>query len=183
MIPATSGISEDKSVTAAIMCPQMIAVRLNGCNLSIMHGELISLIMGLILSDNRTPNNKLFTDHLNSTRFIEDARTSINQENHLKNMNGCSYYRWMLDLVQRIWMEVVYTKAHTHQVNLPSLLNAEADHYASKSQKVINSLHPALIPMFLMDKYTFFRTKDGWIKSNICSFIDHFITRTKSLAL
>ena len=183
MIPATSGIGEDKLVTAAITSPQMIAVRLNSRNLSIMHGELIGLIMGLILLDNRTPNNKLFTDHLNSTCFIEDARTSINQENCLKNMNGCSYYGWILDLARRTQMEVAHMKAHTHQVNLPSLLNAEADHYASKSQKMINSLHLAPIPTFLMDKYTFFQTKDGWIKFNICSFIDHFITWMKSLAL
>ena len=34
----------------------------------------------------------------------------------------------------------------------------------------MNSLHPALIPTFLMDKYTLFRTKDSWIESDICSF-------------
>jgi len=81
MIPATSGIGDDKSVTAAVTGPQTVVVRLHGRNLFILHGELIGLIMGLILSHNETLNNKLFTDHLNSVRFIDDARTSINQEN------------------------------------------------------------------------------------------------------
>lgn len=83
MIPATSRIREDKSVTATIMGPKTIVVRLSGCSLFILHGELIGLVMGLVLLDNETLNNKLFTDHLNSTRFIDDTRMSINQENHL----------------------------------------------------------------------------------------------------
>jgi hypothetical protein len=99
MIPATSGIGEDKSVTAAVTGPQTIVVHLHDRNLFILHGELIGLVMGLILSNNGILNNKLFTDHLNSVRFIDDARTSINQENRLRNMNGRSYYRWIMDLV------------------------------------------------------------------------------------
>src|ERR1700677_2140192 len=81
MIPATSGIGDDKSVTAAVTGPQTIVVRLSGRNVFVLHGELVGLIMGLVLSDNNTLNNKLFTDHLNSARFIDDTRTSINQEN------------------------------------------------------------------------------------------------------
>jgi hypothetical protein len=102
MIPATSGIGDDKSVTAAVTGPQTVVVRLRSRNTFILHGELIGLIMGLILSDNESLNNKLFTDHLNSVRFIDHARTCINQENHLRGMNGRSYYRWILNLVQRI---------------------------------------------------------------------------------
>src|SRR6202050_3377765 len=183
MIPATSGIGEDKSVTAAITGPKTIAVRLNGRSLFILHGELISLIMGLVLSDNKTPNNKLFTDHLNSARFINDARTSINQENHLRGMNGRSYYRWITDLVRRVRTEVIHMKAHTDQVNLPSLLNAKADHYASKAQEVVNSLHPAPTPTFFMDNYTFYRPKDGWIESNIRTFVDFCVVQSTSLKL
>jgi hypothetical protein len=155
MIPATSGIGEDKLVTAAITGPKTIAVQLSGCSLFILHGELIGLVMGLILSDNETLN-KLFTDHLNSTRFIDDARTSINQENHLRSMNGQSYYRWIMDLVRRVRTEIIHTKAHTDQVDLHSLLNVEADHYTSKAQVVVNSLHLVPIPTFFMDNYTFY---------------------------
>src|SRR6202050_1008150 len=81
MIPATSGIGDDKSVTATVTGPQMIVVQLSGRNLFILHGELIGLIMGLVLSNNNNQNNKLFTDHLNSVRFIDNTKTSINQEN------------------------------------------------------------------------------------------------------
>lgn len=100
MIPNTSGLGDDKSVTAAVTGPQTMVVQLSGQNLFILHGELIGLVMGLVLSNNNTLNNdKLFTDHLNSIHSIDDTRTSINQENHLRNMNGHSYYRWIMDLV------------------------------------------------------------------------------------
>jgi hypothetical protein len=183
MIPATSGIGDDKSVTAAVTGPQTVVVRLSGRNMFVLHGELVGLVMGLVLSNNNTPNNKLFTDHLNSVRFIEDTKTSINQENRLRNMNGRSYYRWIMDLVHRVRTEVIHTKAHTNQVNLSSLLNNEADHYASKSQNFVNSLHPAPIPTFFMDKFTFYHPHDGWIESNIRTFIDHFVVQASSLEI
>ena len=149
---------------------------------NVTYSELVGLIMGLVLSDNDTPNNKLFTDHLNSVRFIDDTRT-INQENHLRNMNSRSYYRWIMDLVRSVRTEVIHTKAHTNQVNLSSLLNKEADQYASKSQKVVNSLHPVPIPTFFMDNFTFYRPHDGWIESNIRTFIDHFFVQVLSLEI
>ena len=95
-------------------------------------------------------------------------------------MNGHSYYRWIMDLVCRVRTEVIHTKAHTNQVDLSSLLNNEADHYASKSQKFINSLHPVPVLTFFMDKFTFYWSRDMWIKSNICAFVDHFIMQASS---
>lgn len=118
MIPATSGIEDNKSVTSVIMGPKTIVVRLHGRNLFVLHRELIGLVMGLILSNNETLNNKLFTDYLNSVQFIDDAKTSINQEIQLRNMNGLLYYRWIMDLVRKVQTEVIHTKAHTDQVNL-----------------------------------------------------------------
>ena len=88
-----------------------------------------------------------------------------------------------MDLVHRVRTEVIHTKAHTNQVNLSSLLNNEADHYASKSQNFVNSLHPAPIPTFFMDKFTFYWPHNGWIESNICTFIDHFIIQASSLEI
>ena len=176
MIPATSGLGDEKSVMAAVMGPRTLVVQLSSQNLFVLHGELMGLIMGLVLSgDSTLNNNKLFTDHLNSVHFINDTRTSINQENWLRNMNGRSYYRWIVDLVQKGWTEVIHMKAHTNQVNLPSLLNDEADYYTSKSQNVTNSLHPAPIPTFFMDRFTYFQPHNGWIESNICTFVDHFL--------
>jgi hypothetical protein len=77
MIPAMSRIGDDKSVTAAVTGPQTVVVRLRGKNTFILHRELVGLIIGLILSDNESLNNKFFTDHLNSVHFIDDARTCI----------------------------------------------------------------------------------------------------------
>jgi len=128
MIPATSGIGNNKSVTAAITGPQMIVMHLSRQNMCVLHGELVRLIMGLVLSINSSQNNKLFTDNLNSVRFIDDTKTSINQENHLRNMNGRSYYRWIMNLAHRVRMGVIHMKAHVNQVNLSSLLNNRGIH-------------------------------------------------------
>jgi hypothetical protein len=68
-------------------------------------------------------------------------------------------------------------------VNFLSLINAEADYYASKSQSIVNSLHPAPVPTFFMDKFTFYRPKDGWIESNIRSFIEHFVIQDTLIEL
>ena len=39
MIPAASGLGDDKSVTAALTGPKTVILRLNGHNLTILHGE------------------------------------------------------------------------------------------------------------------------------------------------
>lgn len=118
MIPATSGIGDNESVTAAITKPQTIVMCLSRQNVCDLHGKLVGLIMGLVLSINNSQNNKLSTDHLNSVCFIDDTKTSINQENHLRDMNGCLYYRWIMNLARRVWTEVIHTKAHTNQVTM-----------------------------------------------------------------
>jgi hypothetical protein len=100
MIPAASGLGDAKSITAAITSPETLVLQLNGHNLSILHGELIGLIMGLILSLTGTGNMVLHTDHMNSVHFIDDSRTAINQDSWLRNMDGRSYYRWISDLIQ-----------------------------------------------------------------------------------
>ena len=148
MIPAASGLGEAESVTAALTGPKTIVVRLNGRNMSILHGELMGQIMGLIQSSAGSKEVRIYSDLLNSVRIIEDSRSSISQVARLQNMNGRSYYRWMLDLAKEIRTAVYYTKGHANEVTLASLLNYEADYYASKSRKVANSMHLAPIPTF-----------------------------------
>src|ERR1700683_1202375 len=108
----------------------------------------MGIIMGLILSCEGEENTILHTDHLDSVRFIKDARSSINQESRMRNMNGRLYYRWILDMVTRSRTQVNHTKGHSDAVNIASLMNNEADHYASQSQKFVSNLHFAPIPTF-----------------------------------
>src|ERR1700683_3173036 len=180
MTPAASGLGDAKSVTAALTGPDTIVLRLNGRNLSILQGELMGQIMGLILSSAVPKDASLYSDLLNSVRLIEDSRSSISQEARLRNMNGRSYYRWISDLAKEVRTTVNYTKGHSDEVTLASLLNYEADYYASKSQKAANNLHPAPLPTFYMDEYTFYRPIDGWIESHIRTFMDYFLTKATS---
>jgi hypothetical protein len=67
MIPASTGPLDDKSVTSAITGPHTIVMKLLGHNLSILHGELVGIIGGLVLSDSQNDSTVIYTDHLNST--------------------------------------------------------------------------------------------------------------------
>jgi hypothetical protein len=62
MIPASVGPLDDKSVTSAIMGPHTIVMKLCGCNLSILHGELVGIIGGLVLSDSQDNSTMIYTN-------------------------------------------------------------------------------------------------------------------------
>jgi hypothetical protein len=98
-------------------------------------------------------------------------------------MNGRSYYRWILDLVERKSAIITYTKAHTNDVTLPGSLNREADYLASSAQKCITTIPLAPVPTFFMDPYTFYRHHDGWVESNVRYFVDHFSAKSTADAL
>jgi len=174
MKPAASGILDPKSVTTAITGPQTIVMQIPGRNTSILHGEIMGLIAGHILTMECEIDKpqELFSDHLNTVRFIQDARSRISQEAQLRYRNGRSYLRWLQNLVQRSTLRVQYTKGHSDQVSIQAKLNDEADYYATDGQKYINKLPVAPIPTFYMNDYTFYRDQDGWIESNIRNFVE-----------
>ena len=82
MVPASAGLNQNHSVTAALTGPKTVVICLNGHNLLIMHGEHIGMIMGLILSSpehdtaneiNHNNSNWLRSNHLITVRFVKDA--------------------------------------------------------------------------------------------------------------
>ncbi|KAJ7166150.1 hypothetical protein C8R46DRAFT_900122 [Mycena filopes] len=181
MLPAAAGILDPKSVTSALTGPATLVLKIEGHNVSILQGELVGLIMALILSPADDATSVLYTDHLNSVRLIDDSRTVVDQYHRLRTMNARSYYRWILALVARNPLKIIYTRAHTDDVSLPSLLNFEADHYASSAQHVIDDVFTSPTPTFFMDDFSFHTHIDGWIESNICSFFDKTSARAASI--
>ncbi|KAJ7168159.1 hypothetical protein C8R43DRAFT_1060343 [Mycena crocata] len=97
------------------------------------------------------------------------------QESRLRGMNGRSLYRWILQLVREKRAVLTYTRGHSAELTVPSQMNREADHYASKSQRHLDLVPLAPVPTFTMDAFTFYRNADGWIESNMRSFIDFFL--------
>ncbi|KAJ7853588.1 hypothetical protein B0H13DRAFT_1642863 [Mycena leptocephala] len=149
MIPAAAGILDSKSITAAITGPRTLVLRIDG--------ELIGLIAGLILSSNNGHlEPSLYTDHLNSTRLIDDSRTNP--------------------------LKISYTPAHTDEESLPTLLNFEADHYASSAQSQPGRLLLAPTPTFFMDEFTFY-TPDRWIESSMRTYLQKTRARHSSQTL
>jgi hypothetical protein len=80
MVPAAVRMMEHKNVTTAITGPQTLVVRTLGCNSSILQGELMGMVLGLILADNWAKTPSLYSDHMNSVRLINDSRTSVDQQ-------------------------------------------------------------------------------------------------------
>lgn len=72
-----------------------------------------------------------------------------------------------------------YTPGHSHEKTTPTILNTEADHFATSTQKHPGQLPIALILTFFMDEYTFFTIDNGWIESNIKSFINTSLINAK----
>jgi hypothetical protein len=181
MIPAAASTFDDKSVTAAITGPRTLVLKIEGRNISILHGELVGIILALTLSDPKVPST-LYTNHLNSVRIIDDSKTIIDQAPRLRTLNGRSYYRWILALATNNPLHITYTPGHSDEVSLPARLNHEADHYASSAQRQAREILPAPIPTF-MDEYTFYSHDDGWIESSITTYLHKSKSRSASRTL
>jgi hypothetical protein len=176
MIPASASIIENKSITGAATGEQTLVMRVPGRNVSILQGEQLGLIIALVLSETSSATSytsgRLLTDHLNSVRLIEDSKTEISQIPRLRYMNGRSYYRWIIDLVERSSLKIQYTPGHSKENTLETRMNNEADLLASSSQKIYKDIPEIQPPTFHMNKFTFYSPMDGWIESNIPHYVN-----------
>jgi hypothetical protein len=68
MVPVVSGIGDPKSVTAALTGPLTLALRISGRNVSILQGELMGIVAGLLMALESPLSTTLHSDHLNSVR-------------------------------------------------------------------------------------------------------------------
>jgi len=181
MVPSSVGILDTKTVIGAATGTQTLVMKVAGNNVSILHGELIGMISALILSkftrNNDQNNQQLLTDHLNTVRLVKDSQTDVDQIPRLRYMNGRFYYHWILDLTHQSTTQIDYTPGHSTETTLEAKLNNEADFYASKSPKYAKNLPTAPIPTFYMNNFTFHSKKDGWIESNVPSYVDTHMTR------
>jgi len=174
MVLAAAGILDSKSVTGAATGRKSLVLRVPGCNISILHGEQVGLIISLILAGNYVTEDivTVLTDHLNSVRLIDDSRTSVSQVPRLCYMNGRSYYWWILSLVNRRRVTINYTAGHSGGSSLEARMNDEVDFLATSSQKLVSKLSQSPIPTFFMNDYTLYSERDGWIESNTMHFIE-----------
>ena len=191
MTPASATMMDEKTITGAATGTKTLVMRIPGRNVSILHGEQLGLIIALILSqapttsrpDSSPEPNRLLTDHLNSVRLIEDSQTEVSQTPRLRYMNGRSYYRWILSLVERSPLRICYTPGHSTDNTLETRMNNEADHLASSSQKIFRILPEAPPPTFHMNDFTLHHKTDGWIESNVPHYVDALMIRQTQMAL
>ena len=92
-------------------------------------------------------------------------------------MNGRSYYQWLLNLIDRLDAQVEYIQGHLTEATLKAGPNNKADFYATTSQNFLQDLPQMLIPTFFMNSFTFHSVSDGWIESNILSYVDALLAQ------
>lgn len=184
MKPASATMEEEKVVFGAATGPSTLVLRVPGRNVSILHGEQVGLITALILAGRTSGDAQyLLTDHQNSVRLIEDSQSNVSQVPRLRNMNGRSYYRWILSLIGKTDINVKYTPAHTDEDTVEAKMNRDADFYASRSHEFKHLVPQSPIPTFHMNEYTFYRDGDGWIECNIGDFINVSMARETATKL
>ncbi|KAG6894890.1 hypothetical protein C0992_004074, partial [Termitomyces sp. T32_za158] len=174
MVPATAGILDEKSITAAVTGPRTVAMKLPGHNLSILQGELMGLVAGLVISGLEEAAATIHTDHLNSVRLVGDCCRLGDSGAKLQHINGRSYYRWILQLLEDKETGIHYTKGHAADSSLPTVLNNAADRHAVDAQSSSN-VRAAPTPTFFMDRFTFYQAGEGWIESNIRTYFDRIL--------
>jgi len=173
MLPSSAGVLDPKTVVGAATGAQTLAMKSLGTNISILHGELIGLILALVLSRDMGSADRsehlLLTNHLNTVQLVEDAQSGIDQTMRLWFMNGRSYYRWLLALTKHpdSLKRIEYTQGHSNEDTVEAKLNDEADFYASSSQKFLKELQQAPIPTFYMNDFTFYSKSNGWIEQHV----------------
>jgi len=172
MKPASATIEEEKVILGAATGPPTLVLKVPGHNVSILHGEQIGLIIALILAGQNSDDTQLLlTNHQNSVRLIKDSQSNVSQVPHLHNMNGRTYYQWILSLIE-MDINIKYTRAHTDEDTMEARMNCDADFYVSHSHEFKSLVPQSPIPTFHMNNYTFYWDGDGWIESNIGDFIN-----------
>ena len=180
MRPATAGPLDRKITTCAVTGPKTLVLWIRDQNSSILQGELMGMISSSILASDGITSN-IFSDHMNTTRLIDDHQSGSNTNAKLRYMPGRSYYRWLIDLVDRkTTSKIQYTPGHAKDTSSTAArLNFEADHYAShgSTASLAAKLYIAPTPTFYMDEFSWHSDKMGWIESNIKPLVTSLIDR------
>ncbi|KAK7038135.1 hypothetical protein R3P38DRAFT_2696655 [Favolaschia claudopus] len=181
--PGMPKLHERRSTTFSTVGNRHAAVfSIGGRNTGILQAEVYGLVAATLQASRNTSNSiPIYTDHLNSSRLISDAFSNPPSTHAWATKPARSLYRWLLEMLTAInppsRPTIIYTQAHTTSESLEARANAVADALASQSHS--KPIRPASVPdpTFHMDEYTFFTKEDGYIESNISSYLSHFRAR------
>ncbi|KAK0436313.1 uncharacterized protein EV420DRAFT_1672520, partial [Desarmillaria tabescens] len=91
-----------------------------------------------------------------------------------------SLYRWLLYNLTHSNIQnphnIIYTPAHTDSTSMPSQINNVADNLTTCAQTTLLRPPPAPVPIFSMDHFVLYNFVDGYIESNIPSYVSSAFT-------
>ncbi|CDO70490.1 hypothetical protein BN946_scf184569.g33 [Trametes cinnabarina] len=141
---------------------------------SSLHGEVFGLVAASLLhlrSSDHHPHDTLYTDHLNSARFVNNRLLPTTTPNPPPFTPARALYHWLFDILSRSPYPptITYTPAHTAASTTPALANAHVDALASSHHAHSLSLPPLSIdlPTFSLPDYVLHAPQLGYIESGI----------------
>lgn len=172
-------------VTFAVTSPVssfVCAVAPSAPTASSLHGEVYGLIAAALHAMHSAAFTSpiLYTDHLNSVRYLENVRNTPTDGYCPAITAGC-LYRWLLDILARSRTppRVTYTPAHTAARSIPARANRVVDYLASSSHAAATPPIAVPLPTFSLPDYCLYSARDGFIESNVQAYIIHTLaTRT-----
>ncbi|TFK81753.1 hypothetical protein K466DRAFT_666919 [Polyporus arcularius HHB13444] len=141
---------------------------------SSLHGEVFGLIAASLLhlhSLNAT-SPTLYTDHLNSVRYILSQQSlPLNHFRPPSFTPAQSLYHWLSDILARSTHPplITYTPAHTSSTTVPAKANDFVDRLASSSHAI--PLLSISLPTFTLPDFVLHSTTHGYIETGLQSFL------------
>nr|VWO99263.1 MRP-like transporter [Ganoderma boninense] len=188
---ASAVASPHHHVTFAAATPHLavvLAISPSEASTSSLHGEVFGLIVAALLHLHQpvvdSPNcPPLYTDHLNSVRFLETYSTSSASTPTSPPLNpALPLYLWLLDIFRRTPNPPVptYTQAHTSDNTPSALANRLVDHLASSS----HASHPPCLslplPTFSFPTFVMHVPSHGYVfPSSIPSVLGDLVTHAR----
>lgn len=174
MKPAAAKWNEQRVVTAAVVGEKAISVKLLGTVPNVTHGEVTALVLASVLME-RGKEHRLYTDHLNSKRLIDELKNLPDPEARLRNTPIRALYRWLWENIKdRTDIEILYTPSHTGGDSIAPKTNEAADKRATKAHTDPSTPQIAS-PTFTMDDYTIYNQKVGWIEGDIARTVENIL--------
>lgn len=140
--------------------------------MSSLQGEVYGLVAAAlhVLHSGRDCAPVLYTDHLNSVRYLENLRTAL--EAHGPPPAAGSPYKWLVDILTRSPLppDITYAPAHTSAQSIPARANRTVDRLASCSHSNGHHLLAFSLPDFFLPDYCLY-SRDGFIESSISNYI------------
>ena len=154
---------------ATPFCSVVLAISPSHRAVSSLHGEVFALVVAALLHLHQpviSPPARplLYTDHLNSVRFLQSYSLPLDTMSPPLNP-ALPLYHWLLDIFRRTPNPplLTYTPAHTSDTSPPAQANRLVDNLASSSHSPSQPPLSLSLPTFSFPTYVLHVPSHGYV--------------------